>query len=165
MPRKNASTKPSTAAGGGMDAARAVAPGLAAMNATNSAMDTPTIVFTTGSGSLTASSAPSADEITVSTHSGSTRGPESRLVWGKRGVAEMVMNNTANMFVATASRDDMPTMIISGTLISELPPVMAPIAPVTTITAVSTAICVNDIGSHFQTPAAWPSLRGSEPAQ
>ncbi len=59
-----------------------------------------------------------------------------------RAVAETVMKMTANMLVATACRGVMPTVIISGTLISELPPVIAPRAPVATIRALSTAICV-----------------------
>ena len=52
-----------------------------------------------------------------------------------RAVADTVMKMTANMLVATAWRGDIPTMIMSGTLMSELPPVIAPSAPVATMRA------------------------------
>ena len=55
------------------------------------------------------------------------------------------MNVTANMLVATACRGDMPIVIISGTLMSELPPVMAPTAPVTTMRTDRRVIWVTDI--------------------
>ena len=48
------------------------------------------------------------------------------------------MNITANMLVATASRVDIPTRIMTGTLISEWPPVIAH-GPVSTMRAVSRA--------------------------
>jgi hypothetical protein len=62
--------------------------------------------------------------------------------------------------VATASREDIPTMIISGTLMSELPPVIAPTADVATINTVSRAIWVSEIivraigveGEHIEHP-------------
>ena len=40
-------------------------------------------------------------------------------------VADTVMKMSANMLVATARRGDILTMIMSRTLISELPPVLA----------------------------------------
>ena len=73
--------------------------------------------------------------------SGSSRRACSIRARANRAVAETVMKRTANMFVATACRGVIPTMIMSGTLMSELPPVMAPRAPVATMRAVRSAIC------------------------
>src|SRR5882762_2979889 len=122
MPSKKVSTKPASAAGGGMDTRRAVEPGRAAMKATSRPIDTPTMVLTTASGNLTASSAPMAEEMIVKMHSGSAKRNAISLSRAKRAVDDTVMKKTANMLVATACRDDMPTMIINGTLINELPP-------------------------------------------
>ena len=100
------------------------------MKATSTAMETPTTSLTTVSGSLTAIRAPKAEVATVRTPSGSNSSSRSSRARANRAVADTVMKMTANMLVATACRGDMPTVIISGTLMSELPPVMAPSAPV-----------------------------------
>src|SRR5664279_4768764 len=112
------------------------------MNSTSTAIETPTTVLTTASGSLTAITAPSAEVNAVMIASGTSSLQRSRRARAKRAVAEIVMKVTANMLVATAWRGDIPTTIISGTLISELPPVMAPIAPVIRIKTERIAIWV-----------------------
>jgi hypothetical protein len=115
------------------------------MNRTSAAIEIPTTTFTTVSGSLTATSAPIADVTAVMMPRGSSRSHLRMRARANRAVAEMVMNITANMLVATAWRGVIPTMIISGTLISELPPVMAPTAPVTSMRPVRIAMCVADM--------------------
>src|SRR5262245_45335455 len=112
------------------------------MKATRTPIEIPTTSLTTVSGSFTAISAPSADVSSVITPSGPSRCQRSTPARANRAVADTVMKITANMFVATACRGGIPIVIISGTLISELPPVMAPIAPVTSIIRVKSAICV-----------------------
>src|SRR4051794_16689639 len=82
-----------------------------AMNTTSAAMEIPTTTFTTASGSLTAMTAPSADVTTVMAPSGTSSGQRSTPARAKRAVADMVMNVTANMLVATAWRGDIPTVI------------------------------------------------------
>src|SRR3569623_1419665 len=139
MPSPVATTKPTMrrrALGGGGSALRCTA-----MNRTSAAIEIPTTIFTVVSGSLTAISAPTAEVTTVMIPSGTSRRPRTRPARANRSVAEMVMNVTANMFVATAWRGDIPMVFISGTLISEFPPVMAPIAPVTSIITVRRTIC------------------------
>ena len=65
----------------------------------------------------------------------------------------------------------MPTMIMIGTLIRELPPVMAPTAPVSTISSVRLEIwnvLISFLGGRpapIQMLIARLSLRGSEPPQ
>jgi hypothetical protein len=127
------------------------------MNTTSAAMEIPTTTFTTVSGSLTAMRAPIAEVMAVMIPSGSSSFHFRMPARAKRAVAEMVMNVTANMFVATAWRGVMPTMIISGTLIKELPPVMAPTAPVTSMRPVRIAICVADmkIGGRWASTRRW----------
>ena len=111
------------------------------MNTTSAAIETPTASLTTDSGSLTAMSAPAAEVTMVIAPSGTSRRARSTFARANRAVADTVMNRTANMLVATACRGVIPTVIISGTLISELPPVIAPRAPVATMRALSSTIC------------------------
>ena len=111
------------------------------MKTTSTAIETPTTSLTTVSGSLTAMSAPKAEVATVRTPRGSGSSARSIRARANRAVADTVMEMTANMLVATACRGDIPTMIISGTLMSELPPVIAPSAPVATMRALRMAIC------------------------
>ncbi len=110
------------------------------MNTTSAAIETPTTSLTTCSDSFTAMSAPSADVRKVKMPMGTRIGRRNMPARANRAVADTVMNSTANMLVATACRGAMPTVIITGTFTSELPPVIAPMAPVASMMAVKIAI-------------------------
>ena len=96
-------------------------------------------------------SAPAAEVTTVMAPSGTSRRARSILARANRAVADTVMKRTANMLVATACRGVIPTVIISGTLMSELPPVIAPSAPVATMRALSSTICATLIAAALIT--------------
>src|SRR5438128_699151 len=96
------------------------------MNTNIATIDTVMIALTACSGSTTVSCAPIAEVTTMIADRITDSRVTTRPARANRTVADKVMNVTANMLVATATRGDSPHTIITGTLTSELPPVITP---------------------------------------